>query len=214
MSKLLILGAGGHGKVVADAAESMRTWDEVVFIDRKYPSLVKNGRWPVIGGQDGLRELREHFSHAFVAIGNAETRLMLLDELESWGFEVPIIRHPSSIVAEDVLLGKGSVVLAGAIINTGSRVERGCIVNTGACIDHDCILGKGVHVCPGVSLAGEVTVGEFGWIGIGATVIQQKKIGKCATVGAGAVVILDVPDNVTVVGVPAKVLNESSGRDE
>lgn len=212
--KLLVVGAGGHGKAVADAAERMELWRKIVFIDKKYPGLSENGQWPVIGGQDDLREYRQEFSSVAVAVGNARTRLILLDELKLHGFELPVIRHPSSVVAADVVLGEGSVVLAGVIINSGVKIGRGCIVNTGAIVDHDCILSSGVHVCPGVSMAGEVVVGALSWIGIGAVVMQQRKIGEQTTVGAGAVVIRDVPDNVTVVGVPAKVLSKSSVCDE
>lgn len=209
VNKLLIVGAGGHGKTVADAADCAKTWDDIAFVDGKYPGMRANGRWPVVGNQDGLQGLCGHFSHATVAIGDATLRLRLLDELVSYGFKVPVIRHPSSVIATDVALGEGSVVLAGAIINTGTRIGRGCIVNTGASIDHDCVLGDGVHVCPGARLAGEVAVGTCSWIGIGAVVIQQRKIGDRVTVGAAAAVIRDLPDNVTAVGVPAKVLSDS-----
>lgn len=210
-SKLLIVGAGGHGKTVADAAECMGKWQEIAFADKKYPGMTVNGRWSLAGNQNDLRNLRQRFAQAVVAIGDSVIRLQLLDELKSHGFELPVIRHPLSIVAADSELGEGIVILGGAIINTGARIGRGSIINTGASVDHDCALGEGVHICPGVRLAGEVTVGACSWIGIGAVVIQQRKIGKGATVGAGAVVIRDVPDHVTVAGVPAKILKESKG---
>lgn len=206
---LLIVGAGGHGKSVADAAACMDAWDEIVFVDQKYPALTANGRWPVIADQSDLSALRGRFAQATVAVGNSATRLKLLDELESKGFRIPAIRHPSSVVAIDAILDPGVVILAGAIINTGARVGRGSIINTGASVDHDCVLGEGVHVCPGARLAGEVTVGDRAWIGIGASVIQQRKIGKASTVGAGAAVIHDVAEGVTVGGVPAKILKEA-----
>lgn len=206
---LLIVGAGGHGKAVADAAACMDAWDEIAFVDRKYPALSANGRWPVIADQSDLRALRTRFAQATVAVGDAATRLRLLDELRTQGFEIPVIRHPSAVVAVDAALAEGVVILAGAIVNTGARIGRGCIVNTAASIDHDCVLGEGVHVCPGARLAGEVTVGDRGWIGIGASVIQQRKIGMASTVGAGAAVIRDVADGVTVGGVPARVLKEA-----
>ena len=207
--KLLIVGAGGHGKTVADAADCMGIWDEIAFADKKYPDMVVCGKWPLVANQDDFQNLRKSFTHAVVAIGNATTRMRLLDELSAYGFSIPAVCHPSSVIATDVVLDDGVVVLAGAIINTGARIGRGCIVNTGASIDHDCILDEGVHICPGARLAGEVLVGTYGWIGIGAVIIQQRKVGSGAMVGAGAVVIRDVPDNITVVGVPAKVLANS-----
>jgi sugar O-acyltransferase (sialic acid O-acetyltransferase NeuD family) len=205
-AKLLIVGAGGHGKSVADIAECTGAWTEIAFVDQKYPALSANGRWPVIADQADLAALRKRYPQAVVAVGDAAIRLKLLDELKRHGFELPAIRHPASVVASDVTIGEGAVIMAGAVINIGARVGRGCIVNTGACIDHDCVLGEGVHVCPGVRLAGEVAVGDRAWIGIGAVVIQQRKIGRGSMVGAGAVVIRDVEDQVTVVGVPAKIL--------
>lgn len=206
--RLLIVGAGGHGKSVADAAECMGAWDEIAFADKDFPSLFMNGRWRVIADQGDLGRLRERFLQAVVAIGDAAIRLRLLDELKSHGFEIPVIRHPASVVAVDAALGEGVVVLAGAVINTGACIGRGSIVNTSASVDHDCVLGEGVHICPGVRLAGEVAVSDGGWIGIGAVVLQQRRIGRSATVGAGAVVIRDVPEGVTVTGVPAKILKE------
>src|SRR5687767_1147524 len=94
--KLLIVGAGGHGKVVADAAACMGAWKEIVFVDKKYPDMTVNGRWPLVGNHNDLRDLRKRFTQVAVAVGNAVTRLQLLDELKSQGFELPVIRHPSS----------------------------------------------------------------------------------------------------------------------
>jgi sugar O-acyltransferase (sialic acid O-acetyltransferase NeuD family) len=204
--KLLIVGAGGHGKSVADAADRTGAWSEIAFVDRKYPALSANGRWPVIADQSDWRALRGRFAQATVAVGDAAIRLQLLDELKAQGFEIPVIRHPSCVVAEDAVLAEGVVIMAGAVVNTGARIGRGSIVNTGASVDHDCMLGAGVHICPGARLAGEVRVGDRGWIGIGAAIIQQRAIGKAATVGAGAVVIRDVADGVTVAGVPARLI--------
>jgi len=143
------------------------------------------------------------FSSALVAIGNAKLRLELTDRCRRSGFEVISIVHPMAFVSKFASIATGTVVFAQSAINTDARIGAACIINTGATVDHDCVIGDGVHVCPGAHLAGDVRVGDRSWIGIAATVRQGITIGRDATVGAGAVVIADVADDSTVVGVPA-----------
>lgn len=210
MHRLLIIGAGGHGRVVADAAACMNQWTEIAFVDDGYPDKKMSGRWPIIGGQKDLPVLRDRFAYGIVGIGQAALRLNLLDKLIENGFGIPVVCHPASVVAIDAELCKGTVVMAGAVINSGARVGCGSVINTGSSIDHDCIIMEGVHVCPGAHVAGGVTVGARCWIGIGAVIIQACRVGADVTIGAGAAVINDIPDGVTVVGVPARILHQSS----
>ena len=204
MSQLLILGAGGHGKVVADAAEATGRWRKMAMLDDRHATLDGTLRWPVLAGiQDSERFVSE-YTEALVAIGDSAMRLAWIDRLAGQGFRIPVLVHPAAWISPSVTLGAGSVVMANATLQADSSVGRGCIVNTGANIDHDCRLGDGVHVCPGASLGGEVRVGEGSWLGIGCSVIQGVCIGRQVTVGAGAAVVGDVADGLTVVGVPAR----------
>ena len=204
---LLIGGAGGHGRVVADAASLTGDWTEIAFVDDG-ESGESDGSdshlWPVLGTVTDLLRLAGQYRSFLAACGDATLRLRWLDEAETLGFNLPVLIHPGAIVSQNAKLGAGTVVLAGAVINIGARLGRGCIVNTGGTVDHDCHLGDGVHVCPGAHLAGEVRVGDRAWLGIGSAVRQRIAIGADTTVGAGAVCVSDVSDGSVVVGVPAR----------
>lgn len=201
---LLIAGAGGHGKVVADAAAGRSDCSSVGFLDDRYPELTLVGEWPVVGRLAGLAAMAGRFDAFVAAFGEARLRLRLLAEAAPAGYLLPVVMHPSATVARGVQLGEGTVVLAGAVVNIGASIGRGCIINTGAIVEHDCILGDGVHVCPGACIAGEVRIGQCSWIGIGASIIQRVAIGEYVTVGAGAVCVRDVADERIVMGVPAR----------
>lgn len=205
--KLLIFGAGGHGKVVADIACDMCRWDEIGFVDDQYPELRRLGLWEVLGRPKDIEKLHERFESIVVAIGDSRVRVGWLRQCVNLGFEIPVIQHPKAAVSRLAEIGCGSVVVAQAAINAGAVVGMGGIVNTGATVGHDCKLGEGVHVAPGANLAGGVTVGADSWIGIGAKVIQNVTIGKNVMVGAGSVVLRDIEDGVTVVGNPARVIS-------
>jgi sugar O-acyltransferase (sialic acid O-acetyltransferase NeuD family) len=204
MTGLLVVGAGGHGGVVADLAHAAGGWSEIAFLDDAPRAALVQGLWPVLGPTALAATLAGRFGAAAVAIGVADARLAFLDRLAAAGYSLPVLRHPFSAVGIAVSLGEGTVVLAGAVVNAGARLGRGCIVNTGATVDHDCILGDGVHVCPGAHLAGQVTVGRGAWLGIGCCVREGVRIGAGVTVGAGAAVVSDLPDGLTAVGVPAR----------
>lgn len=203
-NNLLIVGAGGHGRVVADAAQASGKWSVIAFVDRDYPEVAQIGEWQVIGNDPMLGQLHADFPNIVVAIGDNVARLHLSTDVEKLGFQLATVVHPSAVIGGEVRLGKGSVVFAGAVINYGAVLGRSCIVNTASTIDHDCELGDGVHISPGGHLAGGVCIGDQSWIGIGASVIEQTMIGNDVIVGAGAVVVSDVEDGVKVVGVPAK----------
>ncbi|CAN8138926.1 UDP-N-acetylbacillosamine N-acetyltransferase [uncultured Thiomicrorhabdus sp.] len=204
MKRLAILGASGHGKVVAEIAE-LNGW-EVTFFDDAYPEVCKLEHWPVEGNTDGFIASKTDFDAAFIAIGNCSVRLNLQQRLSSLGVVFSILIHPSATVSRLAKLQAGTVVMAGAVINPFAEIGQSCIINTSATIDHDCVLADGVHISPGANLAGAVSVGECSWIGIGASVKQCVSIGENVVVGAGAAVVCDIPDNQTVVGVPAKPL--------
>jgi len=210
MSKLLIIGIGGHGKVVAEAAMSMKCWDDIAFLDDRYRELDGSLPWPVIGNLELAEKKHTEYADIIVAIGDGRKRLELLDRYVTQGFRVPVIVQAGAWISPTARLDIGSVVLAQTAINAATHIGRGCIINTGATVDHDCVIEDGVHVCPGVHLGGEVTVGDLSWIGIGASVVQQVKIGKGVTIGAGSVVLSDVKDNLTIAGAPARIIKHDA----
>lgn len=192
--RLTIVGASGHGRVVADIAR-LCGYDEIVFLDDD-PGATECAGWPVVGDTrtpvDG---------DAFVAIGNAAVRRRL-----SEGLEPVTLVHPDAVVAQDVTIGRGTVVMAGAVINPGTTIGDGCIVNTCASVDHDCVVGDFAHVSVGAHLCGTVSVGEDTWVGAGAVVSNNVTVCADVTIGAGAVVVNDIEDEGTYVGVPARKL--------
>lgn len=207
MKRLLIIGAGGHGKVVADAA-LLSGWDRVAFLDDRAGTLTQVLGLPVIGELPALREHASAVDAAVVAIGAARLRLELQEQCVAAGLSIATIIHPSASVSRFATLGPGSVVFAHAVINPGTTLGRAGIVNTAATIDHDCRLGDGVHLSPGTHLGGAVVVGDRTWVGIGAVVRQGIEIGHDSIVGAGAAVVAAVLPHTTVVGVPAKSMKE------
>lgn len=203
MTSLLIIGAGGHGRVLADAAVASGRWQQIAFVDDGLDAeRILN--LPYAGTTADLERLGPTYRAAAVGIGDARIRLELLRRCAQLGFEVPVIVHPSAVVSPSASLGSGTVVFAQAAINAGAVLERGCIVNTGATVDHDCRLEEGVHVCPGTHLAGNVVVGARAWLGIGSCVRHGISLGSDVMVGAGAAVVANVAAGLTVVGVPAR----------
>lgn len=202
MAKLLILGAGGHGKVVSEIAQLMKQWEEIAFLDDREDIPEVLGI-PIVGKLADLPALRSEYEYAFVAIGSNTARLKWTEKLNQHAFKIPILIHPSSTVSGKSTIGEGTVIMAGAVINTDATIGRSCIINTASTIDHDCILQDGVHTSPGTHLGGTVKVGERTWICIGATIINNIDIGCDSVIAAGAVVTKDVPSNVLVAGVPA-----------
>lgn len=205
MKKLAVLGASGHGKVVADTAQCCG-WDHVDFYDDAWPGRTHNGSWGVVGDSAALLDRFEHYQGIIVAIGNNVIRHAKLEAMLGLGAPVVSLLHPGAWVSQYASIGPGSVVFAGAVVNADVNIGFGAILNTGCSVDHDCVLGNAVHVSPGARLAGAVRVGERSWVGIGACVRQLISLGHDVVVGAGAAVVSDVPDGACVVGVPAKVV--------
>lgn len=197
MNRLIIIGASGHGKVVADIA-ALCGYKDIVFLDND-PTISSCAGYPVLGPDTMTKELG---GDIFVAIGNGETRKRLIDR--DAGRTFPVLIHPSAVIAESVNIGIGTVVMAGAVINPDAKIGRFCIVNTCSSIDHDCIIRDFSHISVGAHLSGTVTVGNGTWIGAGVTVINNINICSRCIIGAGAVVINDIDESGTYVGVPAK----------
>ena len=209
MKQLAILGASGHGKVVAEAALASG-WAGVDFYDDAWPDKRRIGKWVVSGDTAALLKALSRFDGVVVAIGGNAIRMDKIALLQKAGGRLATIVHPAAMISPSALLGEGTVVMAGVVVNADTTVGVGAILNTSCSVDHDCVLGDGVHVSPGAHLAGDVRVGELSWVGIGASVRQGMTIGRAALVGAGAVVVDNIANDLTVVGVPAKrILNGS-----
>ena len=194
-NRLVIIGASGHGKVVADIAQ-LNGYTDIVFLDDN-KSVTECAGYPVIGDTNVVVD-----GDIFVAIGNTNVRQELMNRFIDHC--QPILIHPSAIVAKDVKIGAGSVVMAGAVINPSTTIGRGCIINTSSSIDHDCVLGDFVHVAVGAHICGTVSVSDSVWIGAGAIVSNNISICDNCMIGASAVVVKNIVLPGTYVGMPAK----------
>jgi len=198
---LIVVGAGGHAKVVVATARAAG-FRVMAIADDAQP------RWgesllgvPIAGPTEPV--LQDGRALVVLAIGDNAVRRRLAATARCTFVSIV---HPSAIVDPTVRLGAGSVVFAGAVIQPDAAIGGHAIVNTAASIDHDCVLGEAVHVAPGTRLAGNVTLGDEVFLGIGAVVIPGITIGARTTVGAGAAVVRDLPAGVIAAGVPARVL--------
>ena len=203
--RLLLWGAGGHGKVVYDVVVASGAFEEVAVIDddpvRRFDGL------PVAGTSEALAALRRKgYESCLVSIGPNLTRAKCYRTAVAHGFYGATAIHSSAVVSPSATIGAGTVVMPNAVINAGAQIGQNCIINTGAIVEHDCRIADHVHISPRVVLGGAVTVGRYAHIGIGAVVLPGAAAGEESVVGAGAVVLKEAPAHCTVVGVPAKVL--------
>lgn len=211
--RILIVGAGGHGQVVADILlEAHRRGAEALPVgflddDRSLWRQTVLGL-PVLGPVADLSAVPH--DAVIVAIGDNAVRWRVLCALRGSGVRLANAFHPSAVIAQDVQLGVGVAVCAAVIVNTGTVIGNGVILNTACTVDHHNRIGDCAHIAPGVHLAGHVVVGEGALVGIGSSVTPGRRIGAWATIGAGAAVVRDVPAHSVAVGVPARVRRLSS----
>jgi sugar O-acyltransferase (sialic acid O-acetyltransferase NeuD family) len=206
--ELVIIGAGGHGKVVLDILQMSTKHRVVGFLDAD-PALAGtqvNGL-PVIGPVNQVSRLRQQkIKGAIVAIGDNRVRVSYAALLSEHGLELITAVHPAAVVAKSAIIGQNVVIAAGAVVAASANVGDSVILNTSCVVDHECDIEAGAHICPGALLAGRVRIGAGVFVGLGAKVLPCLSIGKGAIVGAGSVVLKDVPEGSTVVGVPARML--------
>lgn len=198
MKQLIIIGASGHGKVVADIAKK-NGYGDICFLDDD-EALSDCGGYPVVGKSNRYVDFD---CDVFVAIGDPKVREKVQAQVEVAGKQIPVLVHPSAAIAENVSIGKGTVVVAGAIVNPGATIGKGCIINTASSVDHDCEIADFVHVSVGAHVAGTVTIGQRTWIGTGAIVSNDISICSDCMIGAGAVAVKNIEESGTYVGVPA-----------
>lgn len=205
--KVLIYGASGYGKVILDILEKTPDVEVAGFFDtdeakdgRKFCGyLVRHA------SEEALKQAREGgVEYATISIGDGDERAKIASRLSEKGFKFFTAVHPAAVVGKGVEIGEGTVVVARAVVNPYAQVGKHVIVNTGAVVEHDNVIGDFVHIAPGVNLGGAVSVGDFSEVFTNATVLPRVKIGRHVIVGAGAVVLKDVPDSIVVVGNPAR----------
>lgn len=195
---MAIIGASGHGKVIADIAVK-NGYKEIVFLDDN-PNVQECAGFWVVGTLEDIDKYPDY--DVIVVIGNACIRKKIQKQVGE--DRLTILIHPQSVISRRVTIGQGTVIMAGAIINSDTKIGEGCIINTGASVDHDCSIGDFVHVSVGVHIAGSVTIGNGTWIGAGATVSNNIEICSECLIGAGAVVVSNIKEKGTYIGVPVK----------
>lgn len=209
MKRIIIMGAGGHGQVVADALQQMDGAEPVAFLDEN-PAVIGTEvmNITVPGGNDSLAKV-DH-DGIVIALGNNSLRRRIFEELIAAGEKIFTVIHPSATIAPNVKIGKGCMILAGAVINTGAEIKDNTIINTNSTVEHHNIIGPHAHIAPGSTLGGEVIIGEESTVGIGATVLPRIRIGQKALLGGGSTAINDIKDGQTAAGVPARTIYSDS----
>ncbi len=203
--KLIIIGASGHGKVVADIAIKINKWQSITFLDDD--ESIKTSMGLEVIGKTADAFINKDEADFFVAIGSNITRGKIQEKLIEQGLNVVSLIHPSAIIGTDVEIGIGTAVMAGVVINSSSRIGKGCIINTSSSLDHDNMIEDYAHISPGVKVAGTVKVGKGSWIGIGSVISNNVNICSGCKVGAGAVVVKDITEPGTYVGIPVRKID-------
>ena len=207
--KIVLIGGGGHCKVVISILKKLDNFEIAGIVDNyKSESLISGIK--IIGTDDDLKYIyKSGIYNALITVGSIKDntkRYTLFNMAREIGYNFPVIISPEAVIDESVKIGEGTVIMPGSIINIDSSIGKNCIINTGAIIEHDCKIGNHCHIAPVAHISGSVKISELNFTGIGATIIQGITIGKNVTIGAGSVVIKDIPDNVITVGNPAKII--------
>ena len=198
MNRLIIIGAGGHGKVIADAALK-NGYTNICYIDDHATGDVMG--FPIIGTSADIERLNDGIADFIIGIGNNAVRKAIVEEYNvNW---VSIV-HPSAQIAFNAEIGKGTAIMANAVVNVCAKVGEHCIINTGAIVEHDNVIENYAHISPNVALGGTVRIGSLTHVGIGATVKNNTEICSDCTIGAGAVVVKNIKEPGTYVGVPIR----------
>jgi sugar O-acyltransferase (sialic acid O-acetyltransferase NeuD family) len=206
-SPVVIIGSGGHAKVLID---SLKLQGVIILGFTDFHSKCNNDvilEIAYIGEDQKIHEFdpkQIHLVNGLGSIGDNSNRRHIYQQFLERGYTFANVVHPASIISSNVVVEQGCQIMAGAIVQPGCRIGQNSIVNTKVSIDHDCYIGDHVHLAPGVTLSGGITVGDNVHVGTGAVIIQGIKIGNNAVIGAGAVVLRDVREGATVFGVPAR----------
>lgn len=207
MDKIILVGGGGHCKSIIDSINDLKKFEIVGIVDKKHKKDIGLDI-DIIGSDEDLESLyKSGIKNAFIgvgSIGNPNIRIKLYNLLKNIGYSFPTIIDKTAIVSFNAIIEDGVFVGKGVIINTNVVIEKQCIINSGAIVEHDCKINEFVHLAPGVTLSGGVSIGERTHIGINATIIQNINVGNDVIVGAGSVIIENIRDGITVYGNPGQ----------
>ena len=209
---IVILGAGGQGKVVLDILKK-NNYHVIGFIDddkNKKGKLINNVK--VLGNFLDINKTKKNIDGIVIGIGDNNIRSDYFLKIKKLNLKIVNAIHPNTIISENVKIGKGVIIVGGAVVNTNVKIGNNVIINTGAIVDHDCVLGDNSQICPGVNLAGNVKIKKNAFIGTGAVINPGICIGENSIVGSGSTIIRDVPKNVVVVGMPGKIIKKIGDR--
>lgn len=209
MKKIVLIGAGGHCKVIIDIINYNKEFEIVGIVDKENNKKEKILGIPVIGTDFILKDLyNKGVEYAFICLGalnNMSLRDKIMNNLKKIGFKFPVLIHGDATVSKYSYIGEGTCVMAKAVINAGAQIGINSIINTCAIIEHDCNIGRNCHISPNCVLGGEVNIGRCTHIGIGSTIINGINMGENITIGAGSVVVKDIKqNNILAFGNPAK----------
>jgi UDP-perosamine 4-acetyltransferase len=206
MKRIVLCGAGGHAKVVLEAVRATGQFQDIILVDADTALAGKGLLGDEVYPLADLEDIRRSGYDGFlVCIGDNIARSINYQRFLRSGFEPVIATHPSALVSPSAEIGLGTVILPRAVINAQAKIGQNCIINTGAIVEHDCVIGDHVHVSPGAALGGRAVLESSVHVGLNASVLPGVSIGNCSIVGAGAVVVKNVPEGVVVVGVPARI---------
>lgn len=200
MKNLIIIGAGGHGKVCADIAQRMNTFKSIKFFDENKAGKVMDIE---IVQSKNIEEIINQDTENFVAIGDNHIRSEKIELVLNLGANLATLIDPSAIISKSVNIGQGTVVMPNVVINSSAQIGIGVILNTSSIIEHDCILEDYVHISPSAVLAGGAKIGSKVWIGANSSIRECVKIGRNSIIGMGSVVTKEVESNIIAVGIPA-----------
>ena len=209
MKKIVVIGAGGHSKVVLDILEKM----EYEIVGLTDPSVARDTLclgYPILGDDSKLDELFEQgVIYAAIGIGHVgfpKIRNKVFASAKEKGFYFPQLVHISAVVARTANIGDGTIIASQSVINPDAQIGCACILNTACVVEHEVVIADGVHIAPHATVLGNASIDENSFVGAGSVVLQGVHVGKNCIIGAGSVVLHDVPDNVVVVGCPARVV--------
>ncbi|MDT2813654.1 acetyltransferase [Vagococcus carniphilus] len=206
MKNLVIIGAGGHGKVCAELAKDMDKWEGIFFLDDSYPQKKSCLNFKIIDVVSAAHKYKE--KDFFVAIGDNRKRQAVLELLKKNKLNIVSLVHPTAYISQFTKIGYGTSVHQNCVLNTDSKIGVGCIINTSTVVEHDNQIGDYVHLSPNVTLGGNVSIGNFCWIGIGSTIINNVKVEKNVILGAHSLILNEVKSDGVYYGVPSKKWRE------